>query len=59
VIEIRIPRKELKTEFIYKLDCICNELSVQACVTVVDVIPMHLGHITVKGELIIEEEDDA
>jgi hypothetical protein len=58
VIEIRIPRKELNRNFVYKLDNLCKEFDVQARVIIIDVIPVPLEQITVKGEVVVREENN-
>jgi hypothetical protein len=58
MIKIRIPRKELNTEFIHRLDVICGELNLDAHVTVADVLPVPVLNIAVDGELAGEEGGD-
>jgi hypothetical protein len=57
MIDIRIPRKELNWEFVYKLDGVCKELGLQACVTTVDIIAVPIEQVTFKGEFIVEDEN--
>jgi hypothetical protein len=58
MIDIRIPRKELNWDFVHKLDGICTELGLQACVTTVDIIPVPIEQVGIKGELVVGEEND-
>jgi hypothetical protein len=56
MIEIEIPRKEFRAEFIYKLDLLCGELNLQAHVTVIDILQMPDMNITVEGKVTDVEE---
>jgi hypothetical protein len=56
MIDIRIPRKELNRDFLYKLDAVCGEFDLQACVTIIETIPVPIEHITLKGALVVGEE---
>jgi hypothetical protein len=58
MIKIKIPRKELNREFIYRLDDVCKEFNLQACVIITEVIPVPFEQITVKGELVVGEENN-
>jgi hypothetical protein len=58
MIDIRIPRKELNWDFVYKLDAVCKELGIRACVTTVETIPMPIEQVIVKGELAVGGKND-
>jgi hypothetical protein len=57
MIEIRIPRDKLDRNFIYKLDGICDEFSLQAHITVIDTLPLPVDHITIEGKWVVEEKN--
>jgi hypothetical protein len=58
MIEIKIPKKELSWDFVHKLDDVCKEFNLQACVIITEVIPVPFEQVTVKGELVVGEENN-
>jgi hypothetical protein len=57
MIEIRIPRKEVNSEFIRTIDRLCGELNLQVHVTVIDVLQIPVMNITIEGKLTDVEDN--